>query len=133
MTPTTQKITAPKQLDNDPLPDTQTPEVCPHCGSDSTRESSTRRGMDLFPRNIGKIPYRCRSCRGRFYIKAEAECQVPGSPQSSRRKGPSRKWKALWRHPSVRRHMNEITIACASVVAFAIFLYILARSGIAFY
>ena len=82
------------------------------------------------PANIGKDAYRCRSCRGRFYLKKETGAQE--SPGAARRRRSDRKRDPIWRHPSIRRHMNEITIAVGSVAAFGLFLYVLARSGIAF-
>ena len=129
MTPSTETTTA-----NNPAPaaDKPTPKVCPHCGSDDVRESSTRRGMDLLPSNIGKVPHRCRGCRGRFYLRTAVDAPAPGSPEARRRKRNDRKREAFWKHPAFRRHVNDITIACGSIVAFAVFLYILARSGVAF-
>lgn len=103
--------------------------TCAHCGSDKIRESSTRRGMDLLPANIGKVPYRCRACRGRFYMKRENEPENNGAP--SRRRA-ERKREPLWKHPSIKRHFNEICIGVGSLLAFGVFLYLLARSGIAF-
>lgn len=105
------------------------PIVCPHCGSDNVRQSSTRRGMDLMPSNIGKEPHRCRECRVRFYLKRENDSATPGTPQ---RRRSHRKRDPIWKHPILRRNANEITIAVASLMAFAVFLYLLARSGIAF-
>jgi len=132
MTPTTQRIPAPDPLAAERLSNSENPKVCPHCGSDSTRESSTRRAMDLLPRNIGKIAYRCRSCRGRFYVPNQNDAPASDSHPSRRRKRPSRTWESLWKRPSMRRNLNEITIGGLSIAAFAIFLYILARSGVAF-
>ena len=85
--------------------------------------------MDLLPANIAKDPYRCRACRGRFYLKRGGEAETPSAP---RRRRPERKRDHLWKHPAVKRHMNEISIGVGSLVAFAVFLYLLARSGIAF-
>ena len=83
--------------------------------------------MDILPANIGKSPYRCRACRGRFYLKGESEAASPDGP---RQRKPSRTRAPLWRHPAIRHHMNEISITVVSVIAFAIFLYLLARTGI---
>ena len=84
------------------------------------------------PSNIGKIAYRCRTCRGRFYLKEESPQAAPNSAEARRSKRNNRKREPLWKHPAVRRHMTEISIAAGSVTAFAIFLYLLARSGVAF-
>ena len=87
--------------------------------------------MDLMPSNIGKDAYRCRSCRSRFYLKRESE-PVAATTTSGGRKRRSAKRDPIWKHPTIKRHMNEISIGVGSLVAFGIFLYLLARSGIAF-
>lgn len=116
-----------------PAPSAPVGHVCSHCGSDNIRESSTRRGMDLLPSNIGKDSYRCRACRSRFYLKREGEAPTPAAPAAAARRRPSsRKRDPIWKHPSLKRHRNEISIGVGSLVAFAAFLYLLARSGIAF-
>ena len=85
--------------------------------------------MDLMPSSLGKEPFRCRSCRGRFYLKLDSD--VPISPAARRRKA-DRKREPLWKHPKIKRHMNEISIGVSALIAFGIFLYVLARSGITF-
>ena len=115
-----------------PATDASNPRICPHCGTDKVRESSTRRGTDLMPSNIGKIPYRCRTCRERFYLKDQNPQPAPDSAEARRRKRNNRKRESLWKHPSVKRHMSEISIGVCSLTAFAVFLYLLARSGISF-
>ena len=105
--------------------------TCPHCASDNVRQSSTRRGMDLLPANIGKDPYRCRACRARFYLRRDNEPTAPGAAAARRRRS-DRKRDPFWKHPRIKRHMNEISIGLGSLFAFGLFLYLLARSGIAF-
>ena len=105
--------------------------VCPKCGSDSIRESSTRRGMDLLPANIGKIAYRCRGCRTRFYLKRQNANSTPSSSTTPRRRTSEGKRQPLWKHPILKRNGNEISIALGSLVAFAVFLYLLVRSSAA--
>ena len=104
-------------------------EHCEHCGCDSVRPSSTRRGADLLPAHLGKIPYRCRMCRRRFYVTADMAALETGSNDNRRR--PSRKRDPIWKRPGVKRHLSEAVIASASLVAFGVFLYLLARSGFA--
>lgn len=123
MTPTQN----PPELAAHPTPETpNSAHVCPKCGSDSIRESSTRRGMDLLPANIGKIAYRCRGCRTRFYFKPESD-----SSTTPRRRKSEGKRQPLWKHPILKRNLNEISIALGSLVAFAVFLYLLVRSSAA--
>ncbi len=128
MTPTPVQ-TAPEQVPSPNPAVNNSLRICPQCGSDNVRESSTRRGMDLMPSNLGKEAFRCRSCRGRFYVKIDS--QAPVSPAARKRRA-DRKREPIWKHPKLRRHMNEISIALGSLVAFGIFLYLLARSGISF-
>jgi len=100
--------------------------VCSHCGSDNVRESASRRGADLIPTNLGKTPYRCRACRGRFYLRqprATTESQAP------RRKRSKRSQEAFWLRPSVRRHMGDLTVVAGAMVVFFVFLYFLVRTG----
>jgi len=40
---------------------------CPSCGWNDTRRSMPRGILDRFTRIVGLVPYRCRSCGGRFY------------------------------------------------------------------
>ena len=87
--------------------------------------------MDLMPSNIGKDAYRCRGCRGRFYLKKESDPSTTTTKSGApRRRKADPKRQSWWKHPTLKRHMNEISIALGSLVAFAIFLYLLARSGI---
>ena len=132
MTPTQQRITPEPAASPAPSTVPVVAKVCPHCGSTEVRESSTRRGMDLMPSNIGKDAYRCRCCRGRFYLRKEADDGLPGSQAAARRRRSDRKRDPIWKHPSLRRYSNEIMIVIGSMVSFGIFLYVLARSGIAF-
>ena len=82
--------------------------------------------MDLLPANIGKIAYRCRGCRTRFYFKPESD-----SSTTPRRRKSEGKRQPLWKHPILKRNLNEISIALGSLVAFAVFLYLLVRSSAA--
>jgi DNA-directed RNA polymerase subunit RPC12/RpoP len=40
---------------------------CPKCGSPDKRPSISAGFLDRFWRVIGYVPYRCRSCRTRFF------------------------------------------------------------------
>ena len=131
MTPTQkiETVSGPLANPSQPAAPALATKVCPRCGSDCVRESTTRRGMDLLPANLGKQAYRCRNCRSRFYLKREVDSETPATPQ---RRRSNRKRDPIWKHPAIRRHMNEITIAFGSLIAFAVFLYLLARTGIAY-
>ena len=40
---------------------------CPRCGSPDRRHSNSVRFLDAFWRAFGYTPYRCRSCRTRYF------------------------------------------------------------------
>jgi hypothetical protein len=46
---------------------------CPKCGSTDIRGSQSHRAMDILLRSFALHPYRCRSCRKRFYMRKPAE------------------------------------------------------------
>jgi hypothetical protein len=48
------------------------PAKCPKCGSTDIRRSKGDGFYALIQRAFGRWPYRCRSCRLRFYRSAEA-------------------------------------------------------------
>jgi transposase-like protein len=43
--------------------------VCPKCGGHDVRRSSNKRVADDFMRLFSLKPFRCRSCRRRFFLK----------------------------------------------------------------
>jgi hypothetical protein len=45
---------------------------CPHCGSVDVRSSRRERWTDRFERLFGKVAFRCRSCRKRFFAPESA-------------------------------------------------------------
>ncbi len=49
---------------------------CPKCGSVDIRRSQTRRTLDFLLRTFSLCPYRCRSCRKRFYMRTPIEDEV---------------------------------------------------------
>jgi hypothetical protein len=105
--------------------------LCPHCGSAEIRESTTRRGADLLPSNLTRKAYRCRGCRGRFHLKAAAAANVnPVQPASGRRIVRDR--DPFWRRPNFKRQFSQGTVVAGSIIAFAVFLYLLARSADSF-
>jgi ribosomal protein L37AE/L43A len=44
---------------------------CPKCGSADVRRSRSEGFLAAFLRVFGRWPFRCRSCRARFYRAAE--------------------------------------------------------------
>jgi hypothetical protein len=102
--------------------------VCSHCGSDEVRESTGRRATDLMPTNFGKTPYRCRECRGRFHVKTEANIGAAGLSPTARKRKLQRNLDPFWKRPNTKRQLNQALIVGGSVVAFALFLYVLAHS-----
>jgi predicted RNA-binding Zn-ribbon protein involved in translation (DUF1610 family) len=45
---------------------------CPKCGSADIRRSKNEGVVAAFLRIFGRWPYRCRSCRSRFYLVSAA-------------------------------------------------------------
>jgi transposase-like protein len=48
------------------------PLKCPRCGSGDIRRSKSEGFYALVQRMFGRWPFRCRSCRGRFYRTSDA-------------------------------------------------------------
>jgi hypothetical protein len=46
---------------------------CPNCGSVDVRMSQSHRTLDFLVQSFSLRPYRCRSCRKRFYKRRPAE------------------------------------------------------------
>jgi transposase-like protein len=44
---------------------------CPKCGSPDKRHSNSERFFDAFWRALGYTPYRCRSCRARYFRREQ--------------------------------------------------------------
>jgi hypothetical protein len=60
----------------DDLPqETQKP-FCPNCGSTDIRGSQTHHMLDFLLKSFSLKPYRCRSCRKRFYRRQPPEPEV---------------------------------------------------------
>jgi hypothetical protein len=78
------------------------------------------------------MPYRCRGCRGRFYVKVEGEAPLKTARKSGARKNSRHGLQPFWARPGAKRQVSEWSIAGASVVAFAVFLYLLSRGGTGF-
>ena len=45
---------------------------CPKCGSTDVRRAKSEGTMSAILRIFGRWPFRCRSCRRRFYLPADA-------------------------------------------------------------
>ena len=46
--------------------------ACPKCGSTDVRRSKSEGLWAAVQRMVGRWPFRCRSCRVRFYLSADA-------------------------------------------------------------
>ncbi|HVP00382.1 MAG TPA: hypothetical protein VMT15_20060 [Bryobacteraceae bacterium] len=44
---------------------------CPKCGSHDIRRSKSEGFYALIQKRLGRWPFRCRSCRSRFYRSAD--------------------------------------------------------------
>jgi predicted RNA-binding Zn-ribbon protein involved in translation (DUF1610 family) len=45
---------------------------CPKCGSSDIRRARSEGALSAFLRIFGRWPFRCRSCRRRFYLASVA-------------------------------------------------------------
>lgn len=95
--------------------------VCAKCGSLEIRESRDAKIRDFFARLIGKFPYRCRTCRARFYAKSAR--LKPLKERSHKRPIP------FWRRPRTRKMVVESIIIIISLLVFGAFLYFLSKTG----
>jgi uncharacterized protein with PIN domain len=50
--------------------------LCPKCGSRDIRGSQSERVLDSLLKSFSLKPYRCRSCRKRFYLRKPAKPEV---------------------------------------------------------
>ena len=55
---------------------------CPKCGSTDIRGSHAHHALDYLLRTFGRQPYRCRSCRRRFYLRKPADPEQAPPPES---------------------------------------------------
>ena len=56
---------------------------CPKCGSIDIRVSHSERMLDFLLKTFSRAPYRCRSCRKRFYLRPpDAEPVLPPEPDN---------------------------------------------------
>ena len=67
-------------IDDDVQPAEPHKPFCPKCGSTDIRGSQSHRTMDFLLKSFSLRPYRCRSCRKRFYLRkpADPEIDLPG-------------------------------------------------------
>ena len=47
--------------------------MCPSCHSNDISRSRKRKLRDSFMRWMGKVAYRCRDCRRRFYVNIDVD------------------------------------------------------------
>ena len=97
--------------------------TCPNCGSFDVRRSRSSHWTDAFRSTRERVPYRCRSCRKRFFSMSELE-KDGDHPNFSWRTA-----RQLKRERAARRRQLRRTIAIIMVllVAFVIFLLFLRR------
>lgn len=92
---------------------------CPKCGSAEVRRSHHHKTRDLLESPFGRIAYRCRKCRNRFYADNDGT-PVQHRPRS-RNSGPKRGTRRL------RRWMVEAAIFAIMLLLFLVFLRYVTR------
>ena len=65
----------PEEEGDEQLEESHKP-FCPKCGSTDIRMSQTHRTLDFLLKSFSLRPYRCRSCRKRFYLRKPAAPDV---------------------------------------------------------
>jgi hypothetical protein len=77
--------------DEDELPQGSHKPFCHKCGSTDIRGSQTHHMLDFLLKSFSLKPYRCRSCRKRFYLRkpAEPEVEVDDDADVARKMPPS--------------------------------------------
>lgn len=70
----------------------QQPHRCPSCSSESVRRSR-RRLLDRLRFAADELPYRCRACRRRFWLRSPQEARQ--TPRPSQRAESRRRRRAL--------------------------------------
>jgi len=58
--------------------------ICPSCGDSAIRFSQHSYGSDAFQSLFGRMPYRCRKCRRRFYSSQTLPATSDGKKVSRR-------------------------------------------------
>jgi hypothetical protein len=91
--------------------------ACKACGSTSVRRSRRSR-FDRIVTAFGYLPYRCRDCRARFYLRA------PSQPTGKRSRPQSRSETRARRRTTLRR---ELFIYALALVSFAALVFMLVR------
>jgi len=91
--------------------------ICPNCGNAKIRLSEHRHWNDVFQRIMGRLPYRCRECRHRFY--ASASIMPSAGPQDrARRARRSPAHVNTRRRKHLRRWFRAAAIFIATFILF---------------
>ena len=90
--------------------------ICPECSSPDVRESRSSRMVDVFQRARGRIAYRCRRCRHRFYASPGSDNEISkGAHRVSRHS------KRTISSRGRRRLVRKIILFSVFAIAFLIF------------
>jgi hypothetical protein len=90
--------------------------TCPKCSSQNIRISRHSHWNDVFYRIQGEQPYRCRSCRHRFYASLSA---LPASRQSGHHTIPI---MSAWRRKHILRRVIILAIFATCFYIFWLYL-----------
>lgn len=104
---------------------------CSRCGHTDVRRSRGSGLLDRLPGRYGKLPYRCRACRLRFYVKPEVPAvasnpAAPSSRSSHRSTTLSRQFKQ-WRKKKGRKLLIQALVFGGMLALFLICLHYLAQ------
>lgn len=107
---------------------------CPTCASPDVRSSKRSSWDGAVPFRGAQQPYRCRSCRVRFFI-AEPQSEPAAKPARSshhRRSssgGLRRTWKKLMKGQARRRLINVAIFASSMALFLALLYLVIIRMG----
>ena len=95
--------------------------ACPKCGSSNTRASHSPHWSDSLQRALGRMPFRCRKCRIRFYSSFDTgRSKQKGFHSNAERSSRSR--IGLRTNKRLKRRIVAVAIFAVAFLLFWIFM-----------
>jgi transposase-like protein len=97
---------------------------CPYCEAEQVRPSKRSKTLDGLHAVFGRTPYRCQSCRRRFYSSGKDAAPAPAPAKPRSRGSRSYAWKARWRTWMTKRSGIWLRrVVLLALVVLALFLF----------